>query len=306
MISIILCTYNREKSLEKALRSLSASVMPPETLWEVLVVDNRSKDRTADVVQVFIHEFPGRFRYLFESTPGKSFALNAGIAAAAEADVLAFVDDDVEVASDWLQRITDPLRSGRYCGAGGRILPDRQFTPPRWMDTSGRYSLAPLAIFDLGMLAGPLLEPPFGTNMAFKREVFNQYGGFRTDLGPRPGNEIRNEDAEFGDRLLSAGEQLWYEPTAVVYHSIPAERVTRKYFLAWWFDKARGDIRQSGVAEHAALRILGIPLFYFRRFVAWSARWCVTFEPRQRFNCQIKIWSIAGAMTECFTAYRSR
>ena len=63
-----------------------------------------------------------------------------------------------------------------------------------------------------------LSQPPFGTNMAFQKKVFEKHGGFRLDLGPRPGSELRNEDTEFGRRLLAAGERLRYEPSATVYH----------------------------------------------------------------------------------------
>lgn len=46
--------------------------------------------------------------------------------------------------------------------------------------------------------------------------VFVKYGGFRTDLGPRPGSESgKSEDNEFGRRVLSAGERVRYEPSAI-------------------------------------------------------------------------------------------
>ena len=80
--------------------------------------------------------------------------------------------------------------------------------------------------------------------------MFEKYGGFRTDLGPRPGSEIRSEDTEFGWRLLAAGERLRYEPSAVVYHSVSGESASDKqYFLAWWFDKARAE--HSGIRDSA-------------------------------------------------------
>jgi len=47
--------------------------------------------------------------------------------------------------------------------------------------------------------------------MAFRKAVFEKLGGFRTDLGPRPGSAIRSEDTEFGDRVLGDGQRLWYE-----------------------------------------------------------------------------------------------
>lgn len=243
-ITVILCTFNRCESLVRALESVSLSKLPESIDWEVLVVDNNSRDRTPEVAERFCREYPGRFRYLFEAKPGKSNALNAAIREA-HGDVLSFMDDDVIVDPMWLQNLTASLADGRWAGAGGRIIPQWTCTPPPWLPQRDRYALAPLAMFDLGPVGGALDEPPFGTNMAFRKEVFEEYGGFRTDLGPRPGSEIRNEDTEFGQRLLSAGEHLRYEPSAVVYHSIAPSRMRKQYFLAWWFDKARADFGNS-------------------------------------------------------------
>lgn len=47
--------------------------------------------------------------------------------------------------------------------------------------------LSILALFDLGSDACVLSKPPIGNNMAFRKELFAQYGAFRTDLGPAPG-----------------------------------------------------------------------------------------------------------------------
>ncbi len=53
--------------------------------------------------------------------------------------------------------------------------------------------------------------------------TYEQYGGFRTDLG-RCGNNLRcNEATEFGRRLIAGDEPLKYVPSAVVYHPVPAE-----------------------------------------------------------------------------------
>ena len=122
-ITVILCTYNRCESLTKALASIALSRLPESVSWEVLVVDNNSRDQTGDVVADFCRRYPGRFRYLFESHPGKSYALNSGIAEA-QGDVLAFTDDDVTVEPMWLQKLTAPLLSGEWSGCGGRILPE--------------------------------------------------------------------------------------------------------------------------------------------------------------------------------------
>ena len=163
----------------------------------------------------------------------------------------------------------------------------------------GRYALAPLALFDLGEQPGQLTEPPFGTNMAFRKEMFEKHGGFRTDLGPRPGSEIRNEDTEFGARLLAQGERLRYEPSAVVYHAVSEDRVRKKYYLDWWFDKGRADIRQFGI-PHNVWCILGIPLYLFRRVAVWTLRWMVSFDPPRRFHSKLAVWAKAGEIVECY------
>ena len=116
-ISVILCTYNRCQSLAKALESLAVSIVPESIEWEVLVVDNNSKDRTSDVVQDFSSRYAGRFRYVSEPQQGKSFALNTGVREA-RGDVLAFVDDDVTVEPTWLHNLTSALHDSRWAAPG--------------------------------------------------------------------------------------------------------------------------------------------------------------------------------------------
>jgi len=297
-ITVILCTYNRCRSLAKALESASAVQLPESDEWEVLVVDNNSTDKTREVVENFCRQYPSRFRYLFEPRQGKSHALNAGIREA-HADVLAFTDDDVTVDPAWLQHLTASLDDAHWAGAGGRILPQKTFSPPPWLSLAEPHALGPLAVFDPGPDTVELSEAPFGANMAFQRGVFDKHGGFRTDLGPRPGSEIRSEDSEFAYRLMTAGEHLRYERSAVVYHEVPDSRLQKKYFLNWWFDKARADIRAFGV-PHTKWRLKGIPLFLFRRLSVWTLRWLSALDPARRFSRKLKVWIVAGQIQESY------
>ncbi|MGA9416545.1 MAG: glycosyltransferase [Terriglobales bacterium] len=301
-VTVIVCTYNRCQSLAKALDSVASSVLPESVEWEVLVVDNNSKDQTAAIVNEFSRRHPGRFHYLFEARQGKSHALNSGIRQA-RGEVLAFMDDDVTVGPTWLRTLTAPLNNGEWAGVGGRILPAQSFSPPSWLPTKGRYSMVGmLALFDLGDQPGQLNQPPFGTNMAFPRRVFSKYGGFRTDMGPCPGSEIRNEDTEFGRRLLAAGERLRYEPAAIVYHAIPEERLERAYFLAFWFDHGRASVREWKKGRD----IFGIPRPYFWILsigtkLPWRAlRWLLTLNPQRRFFYKGFVWMTVGTILEIY------
>jgi glycosyltransferase involved in cell wall biosynthesis len=299
-ITVIVCTFNRCNDLGRALESIHTSIVPEGISWEVLVVDNNSGDQTHQTIEQFCSRYPGQFRYFFEPRPGKSFALNSGIREA-HGNILVFMDDDVTVERTWLQNLTRPLLTGEWLGTGGRIVPEQSFVPPAWLWLEGkmsRYALAPLALFDLGMQAGRLEEPPFGTNMAFRKDAFEKYGEFRTDLGPRPGSEIRGEDTEFGSRILAAGEPLYYEPSAVVQHKVSKDRLQQKYFLKWWFDKGRSDIREYGIPP--ALRSWGVPLLLFRRLAVWGIRWMATPHPGRRFACKVRVWGKLGEITECW------
>jgi glucosyl-dolichyl phosphate glucuronosyltransferase len=298
-LTVILCTYNRCRSLATALESVALSEMPASVTWEVLVVDNNSKDDTRKVVEEYEERYPSRFRYLFEGKQGKSNALNAGISQA-RGNILAFMDDDVSVNRNWLQNLTTIFQETNWSGAGGPVLPEQGFAPPAWLSTEGKYALAPLALFNLGPQAGELFEAPIGTNMAFRKEVFEKVGAFRTDLGPQPGTEARSEDMEFGYRVLTTGMRLWYEPSAIVHHSLPAHRLRKEYFLAWWHDKAQADLRFASTVEskESKFQVGGVPLSAFRRLMRWTLQWITTISPAPRFSAKLKVWMVLGEISE--------
>ena len=306
-ITVVLCTYNRCQSLSKALRSVAASELPSSIVWEVLVVDNNSNDQTHEVVEDFSCRHPGRFRYLFEPKPGKSHALNAGIREA-HGDILAFIDDDVIVERNWLRNLTAALDGNAWAGAGGRILPEKTFSHPPWLPLDGPNNMAGiLALFDLGAEPVELDQAPFGTNMAFRKEMFEKHGGFRVDLGPRPGSELRNEDTEFGRRLLTAGERLRYEPSAVVYHGVPEYRLTREYFLRFCFDLGRAAIRETGKRPdiwgipRQFLTLLKITTLLLGRTVRWM--WSC-WSPQLRFYRKAMAWGTVGQIVEVWCQSR--
>jgi glycosyltransferase involved in cell wall biosynthesis len=302
-ITVILCTLNRCHSLAKTLGNIAASKLADSVEWEVLVVDNNSTDRTHEVVEHFCCRHPGRFRYLFEPQAGKSHALNAGIRAT-KSQILAFTDDDALVEPDWLWNLTSALQSGEWAGAGGRIIPVWSKPIPSWLSTDDPHTMGPFVAFDLGMEAGPLARPPYGTNMAFRREVFEKYGGFRPDLSRSGSNLQGREDIEFANRLLAAGERLRYEPCAVVRHPAPEYRMTKKYVLRWWFRYGWLEVAETCRPPESKWRIGGVPLCLFRRLVRWTLQWMITIGASRRFACRRNVWYIAGTIVACFQLRR--
>lgn len=298
-VTVIVCTFNRCCTLADTLASITDSEMPESIDWEVLVVDNDSTDETRQVVEDFCRRYPQRFRYLLESRHGKSHALNTAVTSAS-GQVLVFVDDDVLVQRQWLYNLTAGLYRGEWAGSGGRVLPFEGFVPPYWL--SPRNLGALYGHFDLGDQPGELTCAPYGTNMAFRRAMFEKYGSFRTDLGPSRNSDVprKNEDTEFGRRLIKAGERLRYEPMAVVYHPVLVERLTKRYFCDWWFDFGRATVRELGAPPN----LYGIPgeyievLRYAVRIAKSTTRWVFSARSQKRLWYQCQTWRWAGHIAE--------
>jgi glycosyltransferase involved in cell wall biosynthesis len=300
-ITVLLCTYNRCLHLPRALDSIAAQILPDTLTWEIVVVDNNSSDDTRTVVQDYCSRHPGRFRYVFEPLQGLSRARNAGIQNA-YGEIIAFLDDDVTAEPNWLESLTASLHEGKWAGAGGRILPPRDFTPPNWLPLGGKMDLGgTLALFDLGNLPGELKRAPYGTNMAFHKSMFAKYGTFRVDLGRCGASLLSGEDTEFGERLMSASEHLRYEPAAVIYHPVPEERLTKKYFRTWWFDFGRTRIIERE-SRAAILRIrreyLSIVNLVLHFLPIRTLQWVLTLNPQARFYNKCQVWLTIGEIVQ--------
>ena len=327
-ITLIVCTYNRCDNLRTLLDSVAQSVMPNGVEWEVLIVDNNSSDRTREVVEEFCQQEGSRFRYLFEPHQGKTYALNSGIREA-RGTILAFTDDDVTVEPDWLHNLTSNLRSGEWAGAAGRVSRTWTCCPPRWLSLEPRYRKMGFALvsFEIDQEAGelPSQYPPVGANMAFRQEVFAKHGGFRTDLGPK-GDETgdsgrqrvglvadgnfqaprRYDDTELGQRLMSRGERIRYEPSAIVYHPVPEHRLTKDYFLFWWCGRGR----DTNLILPNRGPVLGIPRYYLRiakmaaLFTGNAVAWLVAVKPYRRFYYKLMTWEMAGSIMGAIALHR--
>ncbi len=307
-ISVVICTYNRARTLWKALDSIVTQSLPPEQAWDILVVDNNSKDGTLQVVEEFQNRFPGKLRYVLEREQGISYARNTGIRES-RGEILAFIDDDEIAGPGWLESLTSSLHSGEWAGAGGPVVSQWDSQPPVWWSETSPFTLGPLAAWAADPRVRSLASPPVGANMAYRRETFNKFGGFRTDLG-RVGNVLlHGEDTEFGRRLMASGLRICYEPSAVTLHPVDHVRVNKKYFLNWWFNKGKSDVREF--VDHFQVRSLfSILLKSFHDAAAEAVRWVITPDPAGKFICVLKIWAYAGQVFECcsqaFDAERKR
>jgi hypothetical protein len=179
------------------------------------------------------------------------------------------------------------------------------------MALQGPYSLGGVlaALFDLRDEPCERDRAPYGANMAFQEKMFEKNGLFRTDFGPSPDREIPrpNEGTEFGRRLISAGERLRYEPSAVAYHPVPHGRIKKGYFLSWWFDHGRAEIREIerrpdrwGIPR----RYLTIAKIIVDVLVRRTLRWILAMNPQRRFFCKCYVWLTSGQVLEIHRQWR--
>ena len=247
-VSVVVATYNRAHLLLGTLEALAAQRVPSDLAWEIVVVDNASRDGTADLVRWFSKSAPVPTRSVREERPGVSHARNRGLAEARGA-VLAFTDDDVLPADDWVAAIPAALARWNALGVGGRILPRWEAPPPRWLTESKRLreSLALEESEESRLLSLPRRLPTiWGANMTFRREVFERAGGFDPRRG-RVGEKLsRGEEVDLVERALGLGLPLAYDASLVVFHRIGADRMRRGYFRRLFYDNGEGRGRLAG------------------------------------------------------------
>src|SRR3989339_227825 len=111
MISVVIPTYNRSKSLKMCLQSLKKQSFKD---FEVIVVDDGSTD---DTKKSFDSISSSRFRYIKKENGGQSSARNLGVKESV-GDIIAFTDDDCVVDVNWLKAVKQSFDRGYGCVKG--------------------------------------------------------------------------------------------------------------------------------------------------------------------------------------------
>jgi glycosyltransferase involved in cell wall biosynthesis len=266
-ISLIICTRDRCQQLVRCLQSVRGITF--ERPWELIVVDNGSVDETAAVVRQFIGSAGVSAVYVFEPKLGKSNALNTAITIA-RGQILAFTDDDCYPAQDFLSRVWSAFVDPSVGYITGRIM---LHDPTDYPVTINETTL-PLTFPARSLVAVGAVQ---GANMAFRRRILTDIGGFDPVLGP--GTQFVSEDLDAAGRASAAGWKGRYCPEVIVshHHGRKASDIPRLMKL---YGMGAG-------AYHFKLLLNGHEFLWFAKSVYQVRR-------RSKFSFRMVLWEPVG------------
>lgn len=179
VISVVIPAYNEEKYIGACLASLERQVAPQP--FEVIVVDNASTDRTAEVVKLLAERWS--VRLIHEPRKGRGAARAAGFAAA-RGEIILSTDADAVLPPDWLEIMSAPFVNPSIIGVTGTCY------------ISDRSALAN-AIFNIVQpfitLLYRLVYGNFwllGSNSGIRKSVYQQAGGFSLRLNSQEDTQL--------------------------------------------------------------------------------------------------------------------
>jgi hypothetical protein len=138
-----------------------------------------------------------------------------------------------------------------------------------------------------------------GGNAVIRRAVLDAVGNYKTSLGRTRTRLLAGEDEDMYRRLLDAGAVGLYIPDLIIYHRVPGERLTKRYFRRWcfWRGVSRGVLDRE--APTGAVYLAGVPRWLYGRAarglvsnVARAAR--RRSAPAEFFSNELAVWDLAG------------
>lgn len=267
MLSIIVCTYNRDKYLYGALNCIAENGYPIDA-YEIILVNNMSTDNTENECLRFRQNYPEvNFRYVIETNQGLSFARNRGIEES-RGETLLFLDDDSYIQPNYLAHLQRQLNLHPDTDAfGGKIDPVFESgEAPKWLS---KWNYSWVSAIDMGekvcQFKGKAF--PIGANMGIRKAMLDKIGVFNTQLGRSKKNLMGGEEKDLFERIRQQGGNIFYFPDVVVQHVIPPSRTTKEYV------KRLGE----GVGRSERIRTLGVSKWkYLRRVFSELVKWCGT------------------------------
>ena len=218
-VAILIPTFRRPNDLARLLGSLGTLDPPPDADVRVVVVDNDAAGSAATVVEEAGPRLRWPLVYVREDRPGIAHARNRALAEAADAELLAFIDDDERPRPAWLAELLRVLRETDADAVAGPVRPDFD-AAPAWLEQSGLFHRAEYG-------DGAAIERFGCGNVLLRRRALDRLDPV---FDPRFGL-IGGEDTHLAMRLRRAGARFRWAAGAVADERVPAERARAGWAL---------------------------------------------------------------------------
>ena len=236
-VSVIICTYNGSSKLPQTLLALAKQIVPNAIPWEIILIDNNSKDNSSAIAQTFWANLTDKpsisFTCISESTPGKYYALTRGLQVA-KYSYFIIVDDDNWLQQNYIAKAFQLMQQHDDIGAlGGQSIAVFQDTTskelPTWfLKDQERYAIGTQG-YDGDVTQRRHL---WGAGMVSRTqlylEIYSKYPSFLIGYGGK--DILIAEDTEYCLRLILLGYKLYYSSTLLLNHFVPEERLTKSYW----------------------------------------------------------------------------
>lgn len=208
-VSLIVPAYNEEGTILKTITSLLAADYPASKK-EIIVVNDGSKDRTAQVVRSFIKKHPS-VHLVDKKNGGKASAVNAGLRVA-KGELVGVVDADSRISENSIRTMLPHFADPEIGAVISRIRVDE---PRNFLEKLQRFeyimsSMTRKIMSNFGTLA---ITP--GVLSLYRADVIRELGGFTTD------EKNLTEDLEIAMRLKAHNYQIHMEPDAITFTNVP-------------------------------------------------------------------------------------
>ena len=252
-VSVVVCTYSMDRydDFTEAVESVLTQTYDP--IEVVLIVDGNPEVHDL-VVALFGHREDVMIHCNDENS-GLSFSRTKGVELSS-GEVIAFLDDDAIADPDWIGALVEGYEQTDAIAVGGRMIPE-------WV--AGRPSFLPEEFYWLiGANYEERLEPwsevrnTLGSNMSFRRTVFEEVGGFDEGVGLTGDNQIQAEETELAMRMYDTfGKGMLYVPEAVVAHKVFDYRtkpvwLIRRAFWQGYSKRAVEELETEGPSNEEA------------------------------------------------------
>ena len=275
VLSIIICTRNRDRLLGSTLDSMSRCTIPRGLGWEIIVVDNNSSDHTSQMVDSYRGKLP--LHYLFEPEGGLSQARNRGIASAS-GNLIIFSDDDIKPVSNWIKLYWDNFRqkTGNFM-FGGPIV---SMYEAEEIDYA-LMTLAPPSIAGLDFGSEPKIlasnEYFVSSNWACPARGIRKAGGFDHRLGLNESNPgiVVGEEIDLMVRLENMGYRKWYIPEAKVIHHVPSYKSTLGHIASRKKSSGYSDVIKKDFTGYSTRRFIGFIAYHSVKGLNSVMKYCI-------------------------------